>query len=383
MTMLRKTATWLLAVVGFCILGLVVIRYQDPNGEELNFERSVIRGGRLTDHAAISCSDCNLLVITIDTLRADSLGSYGYPRPVSPNIDRFAEKSIVLNRVYAPVPLTVPSHATLFTGRQPFSHRVQDQFGTLANEETTLAELLKQQHYATGAITGAAVLAPRTGLHQGFDTFDFPQPDLGGATRITEITRTADEVSNRALTWLNEHKREKFFLWLHYWDPHTPYSPPTDHDEFTSAFDVLHHAAFFGHSIHAQRALYDGEVRFVDSELQRILEFLQGTRLLDKTVVLLTSDHGENFGWNDHGDSLYEHELHVPAVLYNQGVSGASDKLLSSAQLMPTLLQILDIESDDSLLPPVFESEDAPVLFFSSDKLRPCHPARNRVFSSP
>ena len=278
----------------------------------------------------------NLLLVTLDTTRADRLGAYGYGGAETPNLDRLAREGARFEQAIAVAPLTLPSHASLFTGHYPPRHgvRVNGDF-RLPEGETTLAEALAAHGYRTAAVVAAFVLSADFGLAQGFAVYDEPhEPPSAGAggntVRFQEIVeRKATTVTDAGLALVEGQLEEPFFLWLHYYDPHAEYTPP---EPYASRF--------------AGRA-YDGELAYVDAELGRVLEALRARGVLDHTLVAVTADHGESLdehGETTHGLFVYDSTLRVPLVLRLPGVVPAglvSRHLVSGVDLAPTLLELL------------------------------------------
>lgn len=284
----------------------------------------------------------NVVVITIDTLRADRLGCYGYGPIDTRNIDGVAERGVRFSQVLSQVPITLPSHSTIFTGLLPTQHNVREN-GTfrLDPSRVTLAETLKKHGYRTGAFVGTFTLDSRFGLDQGFDVYDddMAADNLGKQKLETKwqgherpyVDRPAGAVVKRALAWLETVRDGPFFLWLHVFDPHLPYEPP---EPFRSRY--------------AGR-LYDGEVAYVDSALNQLLNRLDTWGLTDNTLLLITADHGESLSehhyWG-HGKKLYEASLRVPLIVSFPGrlpQGRVVDDLVRSVDVSPTILDLLGI----------------------------------------
>ena len=275
----------------------------------------------------------NVVVITIDTLRADHLGCYGYKQIRTPNIDALAAESARFERAYTPVPVTLPAHTVIFTGTYPVFSGMHDFSGNKLNpKQPTLASVLKRQGYITGAVIGSAVLDSRFGLNQGFDFyydhFDFNRLQ---ESNLEEMERPGNLVAEIALDWLGKNRQNKFFLWMHLYDPHYPYRPPPPFSE------------------QYKDRLYDGEIAFADVQVGRLISFLKANDLYRNTLIVLTGDHGESLGEHGektHGFFIYNATLHVPVIIHLPG--GTSTKtvseLVSLADLMPTVLQVLNVE---------------------------------------
>ncbi len=272
----------------------------------------------------------NLLVITADTLRADRLGAYGYKKNPTPAIDRWAAEGVLFEQAYAEVPLTLPSHCTLFTGQFPFTHGVRDNAGfNLAAERVTLAETLREAGYRTAAFVSSYVLHSRFGLSQGFDLYDDSVGDSGGGGLVSSasLRRGAEETTKAFLDWLQTHQTERFFVWVHFYDAHTPYD-----------------------------GTYDGQVARIDKAVSVIDDALRRMKLLEKTHVLFLSDHGESLGEHaesGHGFFVYDSTLRVPwifrpATRFTPAV-GRVDSRFSLLDVFPTVLQLLGVRASPGL----------------------------------
>jgi len=254
--------------------------------------------------AAGGCGRCaarpSLLLVTLDTTRPDHLGAWGYPHVETPTLDGLAREGVRYQRCYAPTPLTLPSHASLLTGLLPPRHGLRTNGArALGGEVPTLATLLRERGYATGAAIGAFVLDHRFGLARGFDHYDDALAGGREGGRFSYAERDARAVTDAALAWL-EAQQGPFFLWVHYYDPHAPYAPP--------GFDPTL----------ARRAPYDAELEFVDGELGRLLDRLGELGHADRTLVVVAGDHGEalwEHGEISHGLFVYEATLRVPLLV--------------------------------------------------------------------
>jgi arylsulfatase A-like enzyme/Tfp pilus assembly protein PilF len=312
----------------------------------------------------------NLLLITIDTLRADHLGCYGYKGVETPNIDKLAEKGTRFVNTYAQVPFTLPSHASLFTSTYPMWNGVRDSAGPpLPEESLTLAEVLKQNGYATAAFTAAFVVDSFFQLNQGFDTYfdNFPPRDSSLAPgEEGGLQRRADEVLAPALGWIDKNAEKKFFTWVHFYDPHHPYDPPEPY-----------RSQYRGHP-------YDGEIAYVDSVIGKLFNFLSEKRLTEKTLIAIVSDHGEALGEHSesyHGYYLYDSTLRVPFILSIPGLRGQTPQValpVSLLDLAPTLLQVLGIPRPSpmqgrSLLASILGKEQDPEPIYSESLFANLH----------
>jgi choline-sulfatase len=281
----------------------------------------------------------NLVVITLDTTRADRLGPYGYTEVETPTLDRLAREGVVFEHAMSVAPLTLPAHCSIFTGRFPPQHGVRDNGGFfLSPKQTTLATLLKRHGFQTGAVVGAFVLDGKWGLNQGFDTYidQFELPESRGFS-LGEVQRTGDDVVKLALPWLEKVKQERFFAWLHFYDPHAPYEPP---EPFATRYGP-----------HP----YLGEIAFMDSQLARVVEFLDRNGLLDKTIVAVIGDHGESLGQHGegtHGFFIYEGTQRVPMIIrapFERLRGRRVADPVRSVDLMPTVLDLLGFTPPTSI----------------------------------
>ena len=277
----------------------------------------------------------NVLIVTADTFRADRLGVYGGPVP-TPNLDRLAGNGVVFERAMTAVPVTLPSHASLFTGTYPFLHGVRDNGGRpLAARNTTLAEVLRENGYATGGFVGAFVLDRRWGLDQGFDVYSdgFDEEPSEGANR-GETQRSGGEVLDDALPWMASVEDRRFFAWVHLFDAHTPYEPPAEFRRGTSVSD-----------------LYDGELAYVDHLVGRLLDWLEREGLAQSTVVVFVGDHGESLGEHGektHGFFVYDATMRVPLLLRapRKALTGRRvPELVRTIDVLPTVLELVGVES--------------------------------------
>jgi arylsulfatase A-like enzyme/Tfp pilus assembly protein PilF len=299
--------------------------------------------------ASVDLSGANLLLITIDTLRADRIGAFGDARAATPHLDQLADNGIRFLNCYAPVPLTLPSHSSLFTGRYPFAMQVRTNGSYfLSPDEVTLAERLAENGYTTAAFVSTYILGSKFGLDQGFQHYD---DNLSTGDVIHSFTSevSADQIVDRFESWLAKEKPGRFFAWLHFYDPHLPYAPP---QPFADRFG---------------EDAYRGEIAFVDSQVGRALAAIDQLGLTDNTLIVVTSDHGESFGEHGeigHGILTYEESLRVPLILSAGGSLPGGLQLEQRARLIdlsPTLLDLLglsaDLDAPGSSLVPIIENK--------------------------
>jgi choline-sulfatase len=296
-----------------------------PGGEEL---------GRL---AGAGVDDLNLLLVTLDTTRADRIGAYGFKGVETPTLDRLAREGVLFERAISPAPLTLPAHSSIFTGKLPPRHGVRDNGGFFLDAgETTLAERLKARGFKTGGFVGAYVLDSKWGVDQGFDTY-FDDFDLTKYQSLSlgSVDRAANEVADHALQWLDSVAGSRFFGWVHFYDAHSTYAPP---EPFKTRY--------------ANRP-YAGEIAFVDSQLSRIVTWLESRSLLERTVIVVLGDHGESLG--EHGESthgffVYEGVTHIPFIIrapYDRMHGRRVSDVVRSVDVMPTVLDLLGVRGDD------------------------------------
>ena len=276
----------------------------------------------------------NVLIITLDTTRADHIGAYGYKTAQTPNIDLLASQGIRFDNGYAPVPLTLPSHSALFTGRYPIANNVRNNGSYfLPENEVTLAEVLKDRGYDTRAVISSFVLLSKFGVNQGFSLYD-DSLDTHEMIRNYKSEIPAELVHEKFSAWLGQNNKP-FFYWLHFYDPHTPYRPPL---EFAKRFPQ------------GSKGLYDGEIAYTDVWVGRVIEDLRRRGLLEHTLVIIAGDHGEAFGEHveqGHGIFCYEEALRVPLIFYAPKLFGKARTAAARVGLvdvMPTVLDLFGIE---------------------------------------
>ena len=294
---------------------------------------------RSTPFALDTRADQNVLLITIDTLRADALSSYGGPAQ-TPNLDRLAREGARFAFAHAHAVVTLPSHTSILSGLLPYEHGMRDNSGFRVRPGTpTLATRLKARGFATGAFVGGFPLTKRFGLTPGFDVYDDQMPETRGAVEMSMPERPAGEVVTRATAWV-ARQTGPFFGWVHVFDPHSPYRPP---QELAGTYSAQP---------------YHGEVAFVDRALGGLLDRLAS--LPRPTLVIVTADHGESLGEHGeltHGMFAYEATLRVPLIVarVNPGASGAVtsgvviDTPVRHIDIVPTVLEAVGAERDTSL----------------------------------
>jgi arylsulfatase A-like enzyme len=299
---------------------------------------------------------CNLILIVVDTLRADRLGCYGWPDASTPTLDSLAARGFLFESAFAQITTTVPSHASIMTSLYPRSHGIYGNDGVLPAAANTMAEALQAAGYRTGAVVGVSFIGPGSGLTQGFQHADAPR-----------VVRRAAEVTSLAIEWLRAASGEDpFFLWVHYYDTHLPYDPPYGfrrkepgyRGRFQSRITIAGMRAICSGQVPVPdeqelkhvSMLYDGEVSYVDSEVGRLLGTLRSMGLHDETVVAITADHGESHG--EHGVyfdhiGLYDPTARIPLLLTvpGQRFGRRIASLVQSVDIMPTLLELMGAEA--------------------------------------
>lgn len=271
----------------------------------------------------------NVLLITIDTLRADRVSCYSSQHIQTPNMDRLAKIGPVFTRAFSHNPTTLPAHTNMLLGLTPLYHGVRENTNFVARAEfLTLAEYLSDIGYATGAFIGGYPLHSRFGLAQGFDVYD-EEYEKQKFVKFSAGERKAGEVIGRALQWL-EHQDSKWFCWVHCYDPHDPYEPP---EPFKTRFE---------------QNLYDGEVAYVDQELGRLIDHLENRELFEKTLVVFTGDHGESLGQHGemtHGYLANNTTIWIPLILSYPGSKPVRvSQYVSHIDIFPTVCDILQVK---------------------------------------
>lgn len=312
----------------------------------------------------------NILFITIDTMRADRLGSYGYRDIKTPNIDKIAKNGVLFSQAFSQVPITLPSHSSIFTGLNPNKHNVREN-GTfrLAESEMTLAEILRENGYTTAAFIGGFPLDSRFGLNQGFDFYDDDLYEKGFLSflklknkkkrrwqghKVSSFERPTGDVIESAIKWFSDNRKKNIFIWVHLFDPHSKYMPPKPFN-----------------SIYKGR-LYDGEVAYVDHSLGELFKRIEKWRILNDTLIIITADHGESLGehnYSGHGTNLYDQSMRIPLIISYPSLlpqRRVVKNLVRSIDIMPTVLDILEITSSSniqglSLTPLIFQNDNSDI----------------------
>lgn len=286
----------------------------------------------------------DVLIVTIDTLRFDRVGAYGHSRDTTPTLDELAAQGTLFEWAYAPVGSTTPSHASLFTGRHPLSHGVTANGQALDPSIPTLAELARDGGWTTAAFVSSTMASSRWGLTRGFDFVD-ENVDQSGAAEGPAVFRSPTSVVDAALAWLESQTEDAapLLVWLHLFDPHSPYTPPPEH---AALFPVE------GRGPRAEaRAAYEAEVHYSDDELGRFLRAFEARE--GEPLIVVTSDHGEGLwdhGWPLHSRTVYEEELRIPLILRWRDRLPAGARLeqpAALADLAPTVASLMGLPAHD------------------------------------
>ncbi|HJR71375.1 MAG TPA: sulfatase [Gammaproteobacteria bacterium] len=301
-----------------------------------------------------ACRDCNVILIAIDTLRADHLGTYGYDRSTSPNIDAFAEEARVFTNFYSNSSWTVPSFSAMFTSLYPSDVKMQLPADKLDDRFTTIAEILKQNGYATVGFNSPTPVSRNGGFFQGFDSFTVVQPDR----QLQDTTLLVPQ----ALEWLDANKDKKFFMFFHTFEVHDPFCPPDEFDRFrgsdeTVTLGCVDIVAISKHNRGEESlstedlvrvaGLYDADLLHADHNLGTFFDRLEAEGLFENTIVVVTADHGEELGERDvvgHGYSLSNELVHVPLIIKAPNLSpGTESNNASTIDIAPTILELVGI----------------------------------------
>ncbi len=314
-----------------------------------------------------------VVFISIDTLRADHLRSFGYPTDTAPFVDSLAARGTSFKRAYAHSATTGPSHASMFTGLYPIQHRLLTNGQVLANEFVTTQEVFGDNGFMTAAFVSGDAHFDRSRIAQGFEVYDQPQK---GDTRATKY-RTAERTTDAAIAWLDEAQlgaERPLYMWIHYCDPHKPLRPPTEHLDAVTPPDEEALAELVrylideqasdlrraqGQGKRARQILdYDAEIHFADSQIERLYQEFQERGLAENTLWVITSDHGQglaNHEWFGHHKQIYNVQLHVPLIFYLEGGGGAQgeivDRIVEHVDLAPTLLDFAGLRLEGQTAP--------------------------------
>jgi len=332
----RRAFSGLVAVVIVATLGIAGLRWYSAF--------------RLLSGQAGTTSAGPVILVVIDTLRADRLPIYGYQAGRAPALTAFAREAVVFDRAYAHAPQTLPSHASMFTGRLPFEHKVRDNLGfTLGAGTPTLAEMFRSSGYRTGGFVSAYVLRPETGISQGFDVYDATFPPMAADRSVAQVQRPGPQTLAAAEAWLGSLTSDRLFLFLHLYEPHKPYRPP---ERF------------------ADLGAYDGEVAFADEIVGTLFANLKKRGWYDTATIAVLADHGEGLGDHieeEHGLFLYDEVIRVPWIMRLPRAQSAGRRVKDPVQhidLLPTFAALTGLTA-----PPGLRGRDLSVALFDRGAL--------------
>lgn len=301
----------------------------------------------------------SVLLITIDTLRADHLPTYGYFRDTAPRLDAFAKEAIVFEHAATPMATTLPAHTSIMTGTPPRRHEIVRNGLVFESEPglRTVAEAFEEAGYQTAAVVSASPVADGTGISVGFQHYDDPDdgPRLGAIT------------ADLAMTQFERFDDDPFFMWVHFWDPHDPYEPPEPYDtKFDKKDGIEDFVKKTGTKLEYRvgnirfdvleiNNLYDGEIAYMDEHLGRFLDAVRRTGRYDETTIVICADHGEGLwqhDWHDHG-RIFNEEIFVPLIIKppkSLGLAAARNaRMATTIDIFPTLGRLLDLPFDDAM----------------------------------
>ncbi|MGA1791794.1 MAG: sulfatase [bacterium] len=308
----------------------------------------------------------NIIIISVDTLRPDHLGCYGYKKDTSPNVDQFAEESLLFEKCFSHASFTGPSCASLLSGFLPHETKVILNYSIVQVDVPMLAEILKDSGFKTYGAVSNFILRKKQGFEQGFDMYD-SQMDEAVLNEKYIYERIAEKTTDCVIRLLKQHTGGPFFLWVHYQDPHGPYTPQAPynamfHDLKDDPFDLEFNDTTSGkggipsyqklqenHDYHYYVAQYDGEIRYFDEHFGRLVAFLKEIHQYDNSIIILTADHGEALGEHDyyfaHGHGLTNDLIHVPLFIRSgKTLKGKRKDFVQHLDIVPTILKTLQIK---------------------------------------
>jgi len=352
---------------------------------QVSSEKVLLKSGHPESSRNKTANLPNILFITIDTLRQDHLSSTGYKDISTPHIDYFSKKGITFTNAFCQIPVTTPSHSSILTGLNPYIHGSRNNGTPISKDKDTISSLLSKKGYKTAAFISSSTLKSNlSGLNKGFEYYDqFLCPRilderiyLSMFGRIAlklkiydAVERTAERANNAAISWLKKNYRKKFFMWMHYFDPHAPY---VKHEGLSSAYldenDRYNLKADYNliNSIYDKKfkpspselnyiiSLYDGEIMYVDRKLDMLIKTLKRYGIFDNTLVILTADHGESLGEHDyyfyHGSKLYDPSMRIPLFFSGEYINNDKTIIESevrSIDIAPSIWQLLDLKKEN------------------------------------
>jgi len=343
----------------------------------------------------IACKDCNIIVLTIDALRADHVGAYGYRRNTTPNIDEFSKKGVIFKYAFVQWPRTSQSMASMLSGKYPSETGVRGLKTRVPADNLMLAEMLKGAGYRTGGFVTNPNLASFFGFDQGFDEYHEEWKKKNKDQKWTDIQNwySASSVTPDVVDWVRKNKDTKFFLWVHYIDPHAPFTPPKPYrsrfvwDRYYQGdklvptnrlelYNRLNKSKMT--EVDYMVSQYDGEIAYADDNVGVLLRELNEQGLLEKSIIIITADHGESMDehgeYFKHGYKLYNPTLRIPLIIFNPRVKGGVfEEPVSALDIVPTVLDsigagnsgigfegqsLLQLRSEGGHTPQVFSEVD-------------------------
>jgi arylsulfatase len=360
------------------LLGWIIIKVEKQNVLEFKINRYLSTTAlvlalfwvSLNVYASIKIpKGPNVILITVDTLRADHLGCYGYNRNTSPNVDKFAKDSLLFEKSFSHAPVTSSSFSSILSGFMPHETSVYRN-NALPSDINTVTEFLKNEGYKTVAVVSNFVLRKTRGFEQGFDIYNDKMMDEELVRLRPE--RLAEQTTVDAVAYLKKYYKNKFFMWIHYQDPHGPYTPkPPFNNQFRNdseksltlkfsstpdlkggipSYQMLGENRDFNYYV----SQYDGEILYFDTHFKTLIETLKELNVYDNSLIIFTADHGEGMGEHDyyftHGETLFNTCLHVPLIVkYKKETFGRRKDFVQSADIVPTILEVVGIDTDLNL----------------------------------
>lgn len=326
--------------------------------------------------ASIACTGApepafdRIVFVTIDTLRADHLASFGYPIDTAPFVDRLAAEGTSFRRAFAHSATTGPSHSSMFTALYPMQHRVQNNGQKLDDRFVTLAERFNDVGFSTAAFVSGMAHFGRSNIAQGFQHYHEPDPEIRVEGGREKLYAPADETTDEVLSWLRDvDAADPFFAWVHYYDPHRPYRAPAELIERATPAEGPERERLLAfleteHRLDPENAgapsnirQYDAEIMLVDTQLERLFNAFEQAGINERTLWVITSDHGQglgNHGWMGHHEQIYNVQLHVPLIFWSADgtvAAGDIDDIVEQVDIPVTLLELAGAEMAEQVAP--------------------------------
>jgi len=371
----NKKKTVKATIILFGIMSLLVIAFILIKPSFLGFINTIIAntGGENIKEQEMSFKDYNVILITLDTLRSDHLSCYGYEKNTAPNISSLAEQGVLFENAITQSSWTLPAHASILTGVYPHEHGAEKWQTPINKRLPMLQEILKQEDYSTAAFISTVYVSEKYGFNRGFDIFDSSLM----MEKQESNTTYAKGITDKAIQWLKQNDN-KFFLWLHYYDIHHPFVYHDDIDfEYFATIDpkTSTELTYLNWNIYPYKlnhfendkekylSLYDGEIFYVDFYVNKIFNYLRDQDLINSTIIIITSDHGESFNNHrlvGHDNFLYSDLINVPLIIYIPDIRPKVEKnLVEIKDIMPTVLELLDVNKPDYVDESLFSTAKA------------------------